>query len=95
MTRERFTEERIVAGLREHEAGVKTSDLVRSHGVFEAALHNRKTCHGGIDASEAGRLEQCGNDKLKRLLAVHMLDAAALRGGDGSRACGIRVAVAI
>ena len=32
MKRARFTEEQIIAVLKEHEAGAKTADLARKHG---------------------------------------------------------------
>jgi putative transposase len=81
MKRARFTEEQIIAVLREHEAGAKTSDLARKHGISEATFYNWKAKYGGMDASEAKRLKQLEdeNAKLKRLLAETMLDASALR----------------
>ena len=67
--------------LKEHEAGAKTVDLARKHGVSEATLYNWKAKYGGMDVSEAKRLKQLEdeNAKLKKLLAEQMLDAAALR----------------
>ena len=81
MKRARFTEEQIIGVLREHEAGAKTGDLARKHGVSEATLYNWKAKYGGMDVSEAKRLRQLEeeNAKLKKLLAEQMLDAAALR----------------
>lgn len=81
MKRARFTEEQIIGVLREHEAGAKTSDLARKHGVSEATIYNWKAKFGGMDVSEAKRLRQLEdeNAKLKKLLAEQMLDAAALR----------------
>ena len=40
MKRARFTEEQIIGVLKEHEAGAKTADLARKHGVSEATLYN-------------------------------------------------------
>ena len=67
--------------LREHDAGAKTADLARKHGVSEATLYNWKAKYGRMDVSEAKRLKQLEdeNTKLKKLLAEQMLDAAALR----------------
>ena len=81
MKRARFTEEQIIGVLKEHEAGGKTGDLARKHGVSEATLYNWKAKYGGLDVSEAKRLKQLEdeNGKLKRLLADAMLDASALR----------------
>ena len=81
MKRARFTEEQIIGVLREHEAGTKTSDLARKHGVSEATIYNWKAKFGGMDVSEAKRLRKLEdeNAKLKKLLAEQMLDAAALR----------------
>jgi putative transposase len=81
MKRIRFTEEQIIAVLREHEAGVKTADLARKHGISEATLYNWKAKYGGMDVSDAKRLRalEDENRKLKKLLAESMLDQAALK----------------
>ncbi|MGY3347006.1 putative transposase [Bradyrhizobium sp. USDA 4459] len=81
MKRARFTEEQIIAVLKEHEAGAKTVDLARKHGISEATIYNWKAKFGGMDVSEAKRLRALEeeNGKLKKLLAEQMLDAAALR----------------
>ena len=77
----RFTEEQIIAVLREHEAGAKTGDLARKHGISEATLYNWKAKYGGMDVSDAKRLKalEDENAKLKKLLADQMLEASALR----------------
>ena len=81
MKRKRFTEEQIIAVLREHEAGAKADDLARKHGISEATLYNWKAKYGGMDASDSKRLKALENEntKLKKLLADQMLEASALR----------------
>ena len=81
MKRKRFSEEQIIAVLREQEAGTKVADLCRKHGVSEATFYNWKAKYGGMDVSDARRLKalEDENAKLKKLLADQMLEASALR----------------
>jgi putative transposase len=81
MKRKRFTEEQIIAVLREHDAGAKSADLARKHGISEATLYNWKAKYGGMDVSDAKRLRSLEdeNHKLKKLLAESILDQAALK----------------
>ena len=74
-------QKQIIAVLREHEAGAKTGELARKHGISEATLYNWKAKYGGLDVSEAKRLRalEDENRKLKKLLAESMLDNAALK----------------
>jgi putative transposase len=79
--KKRFTEEQIIAVLKEQEAGAKAADLCRRHGISEATFYNWKAKYGGMEVSEAKRLKALEeeNAKLKKLLAEQMLDVAALR----------------
>lgn len=81
MRRSRFSEEQIIAVLREHDAGVKTADLCRKHGISDATFYNWKAKYGGMTVSEAARLRtlEDENRRLKKLLAESMLDNAALK----------------
>lgn len=81
MKRSKFSEEQIVAILREQEAGSKTVDVCRKHGVSTAAFYAWKAKYGGMDVSETKRLKalEDENARLKRLLADAMLDNTALK----------------
>jgi len=55
MKRSRFTEEQIIAILREQEAGAATAELCRRHGISQATFYNWKAKFGGMEVSEAKR----------------------------------------
>lgn len=81
MKRSKFTEEQIIGILREHDAGAKTGDICRKHGISSATFYAWKSKFGGMDVSDARRLKalEDENAKLKRLVAEAMLDNAALK----------------
>ncbi|MGO9561934.1 MAG: transposase, partial [Candidatus Korobacteraceae bacterium] len=67
----RFSEEQIIGVLREHEAGAKTEEVCRRHGISGATFYKWKSKYGGLDVSEARRLKSLEdeNRRLKKLLA--------------------------
>ena len=77
----RFTEEQIIGILCEQEAGAKTADVCRKHGISSATFYKWKAKYGGLDVSDARRLKglEGENAKLKKLLAEAHLDNAALK----------------
>jgi putative transposase len=81
MKRSRFSEEQIIAILREQEAGTPTAEVCRRHGVSTATFYKWKAKFAGMRVSEAKRLKalEDENSKLKRLLADAMLDNTALK----------------
>ena len=81
MKKSRYTEEQIIAILKQHEAGVKTADLCREHGFSDATFYNWKAKYGGLDVSEAQRLRQIEdeNRRLKAVVADLSLEKEALK----------------
>ena len=81
MKRSRFSDEQIIAIVKEQEAGMATAEVCRRHGISGATFYKWKSKYGGLEVSEAKRLRSLEdeNAKLKKLLAEQMLDAAALR----------------
>lgn len=81
MKRSRFSEEQIIAVLKEQEAGMATADVCRRHGIGSATFYKWKAKYGGLEVSDARRLRSLEeeNARLKRLLADAMLDNAMLK----------------
>jgi len=81
MKRKRFSEEQIIGVLKESEAGAKTDDVCRRHGISSATFYSWRKKYGGMDASEAKRLRELEieNAKLKRIVADQMLDMTSMK----------------
>ena len=81
MRTSRFSNEQIIAILREQEAGRSTAEVCRKHGVSNATFYKWKAKFGGMEVSEAKRLKtlEDENRKLKKLLAEQVMDNATLR----------------
>ena len=81
MKRKRFTEEQIFGVLKESEAGAKTDDICRRHGVRSATFYSWRKKYVGMEAGEAKRLRalEAENAKLKRIVADQMLDMTSMK----------------
>lgn len=77
----RYTEEQIVALLKEHEAGAGTEELCRRHGISQQTFYRWKAKYGGLELGDARKLKalEDENRRLKRLVADLALDNAALK----------------
>jgi putative transposase len=62
MKKSRYTEEQIIGILKQQEAGVKTADLCREHGISASTFYGWKQKFGGMDVSEAQRLKAMENE---------------------------------
>lgn len=81
MRKSRFSDEQVIAILREQEAGRPTAEVCRKHGVSGATFYKWKSKFGGMEVSEAKRLKALEeeNRKLKKLLAEQVMDNATLK----------------
>lgn len=81
MRKSRFTEAQIIAALHEWEAGAKTTDLVRRHGVTEQTLYRWTKKYCGMQVAEAKRLKvlEEENRQLKRLVADQALNLQVVK----------------
>jgi putative transposase len=81
MKKSRFSEEKIIAILKQLEAGAKAMELARKHGVSDATIYNWKARYGGMDVSQLRRLKEleAENARLKRMYAELSLTHHALQ----------------
>lgn len=81
MRRSRFSDEKIIGILKEHQAAMSAADLCRKHGVSDATFYKWRSKYGGMELSEAKRLRTLDeeNARLKKLLAESMMDVSTLR----------------
>ena len=81
MVRKRYTEEQIIAVLREGEAGARVADLCRKYGMSDATYYNWKARYAGLTVSELKRLKALEeeNRRLKQIVGEQALDIRALK----------------
>jgi transcriptional regulator NrdR family protein len=72
MKAKRFSEEQIIGVLKEAEAGAKTKDLCRQHGISEATFYNWKAKYAGMTVSEARRLKELDKVAYVRFASVYL-----------------------
>src|SRR4029453_10281508 len=87
MKRSKFSDEQILAIVKEGEAGRKVADLCRANGITEQTYYRWKAKYGGMELSELQRLKQLEdeNRRLKHIVAEQTLDLQALKAGGGKK----------
>jgi putative transposase len=77
----RFTEEQIIAVLREAESGTPVKDLCRRVGVSTVTFYKWKSRYAGMEISEVRRMRllEDENARLKKIVAQQALDIDALK----------------
>jgi putative transposase len=81
MKARQYTEEQIIAVLKEGEAGAKVADLCRKYGMSDATYYNWKSKYAGLTVSELKRLKALEeeNRRLKQIVGEQALDIRALK----------------
>lgn len=87
MKGKRYSEEKIIKVLKESDAGMKTGDLCRKHGISEATYYKWKSKYGGMEISEVKRLRalEDENRRLKQIVAEQTLDIQSLKAVIGKK----------
>lgn len=79
MKRTKFTENQILNMLKQHEQGIKATQIARENGISEKTLYRWKSKYGGMTSKELKRMKELEveNTQLKRMYAdMAMLNEA-------------------
>ena len=81
MKKTRFTENQIIAILKEGEAGIQVKEICRKHGISDATYYNWKSKYGGMAPSDLKRMKEMEQElfQLKRMFADMALENRALK----------------
>ena len=81
MKKTRFTENQIIAMLKEGEAGITVKQICRKHGISDATYYDWRSKYGGMSASDLKRLKETEQElsQLKRMYADMALENRALK----------------
>jgi len=93
MKKSRYTEEQIIATLREVDAGTKVQDIIRKLGITEQTYYRWKAKFGGMEVSDAKKLRTLEEEnRRKRVYRLYRAEGLAVRRKKRKRfAAGLRV----
>lgn len=81
MKARKYTEEQVIAVLKEGEAGAKIGELCRKYGISDATYYNWKRKYAGMTVSDLRRMKALEeeNRRLKQIVAEQALDNRTLK----------------
>ena len=81
MKASRYSEEKILAVLKDAESGTKVEDVVRKHGISTWTFYRWKKQYAGVQQSELKKMRdlEAENLRLKRLVANLSMDNLVLK----------------
>jgi len=87
MTRTKYTQEQILAVLKESEAGATLQDILRKHGIGQDTFYRWKRLYGGLEREALQRVRALEeeNKRLKRVVADQALNVQLLQDKLGKR----------
>lgn len=77
MKKSKFSDNQIIAILKQQESGDSVSNICREHGISNATFYKWKAKYGGMDASLMKRLRELEQEnlRLKKMYAEEKLKA--------------------
>ena len=81
MKKSRYSDSRIMAIIKQAEAGTPVPELCREHGMSSASFYKWRSKYGGMDASMMTRLKELKdeNRRLKKMYAEERLKAEIIQ----------------
>ncbi|KRP21828.1 MAG: transposase [SAR92 bacterium BACL16 MAG-120322-bin99] len=81
MKKSRYSDSRIMAIIKQAEAGTPVPELCREHGMSSASFYKWRSKYGGMDASMMTRLKELEdeNRRLKTMYAEERLKAEIIQ----------------